>query len=69
MANADAYDLEGLADTLRRNRDGHRQLHETNGKEVDRVYTQAYAQALHELYLATFGDHGEPLDIYIPDHT
>lgn len=61
------YDLEGLTDKLKRDRDGHRALYETNGREADRAYAAAYAQALHELHASTFGDFGEPLDIYTPD--
>lgn len=67
MSPTDVYDLEGYADKLKRDRDGHQALFETNGREADRVYAAAYAQALHELYAATFGDIGEPLSIYTQD--
>lgn len=58
------YDLEGLTEKLKRDRDGHKALFETNGREADRAYAAAYAQTLHEVFLATFGDFGEPLPQY-----
>ncbi|RSD23957.1 hypothetical protein MUY14_26290 [Amycolatopsis sp. FBCC-B4732] len=64
---ADDYDLEGFAEKLKRDRDGHQALYETTGREADRAYAAAYAQALHELFAATYGDFGEPLAIYNPD--
>jgi len=64
MSLTDAYDLADFAEKLRQKREGHLRLYNQTGGEADRAYVAAFSGALHELFLSTLGDFGEPLAQY-----
>ncbi|WP_143267014.1 hypothetical protein [Amycolatopsis thailandensis] len=53
-----------MADDFRRQRDGHLRLFADLGKDSDRAYAAGFQRSLHALYLYTFGDYGEPLEVF-----
>ncbi|MBE1501366.1 hypothetical protein H4696_008466 [Amycolatopsis lexingtonensis] len=66
MTDSDVYDLADFAEKLRQQREGHQRLYDQTSGEADRAYVAAFSVALHELFLSTLGDHGEPLGQYTP---